>query len=342
MGKTKLAVVGVGRIGVVHLMHAREVGEVTAVVDANLDRARAVAVDARAFATVDELVASGVANAAVISTPTENHAEQATKLIEGGYRVLLEKPMTKALATDKEFAAWLDAKHPNALMLAFQRRFDAPLQHMKKLLQDGAIGRPFKITSILEDSGPAPVGYKSGGLLQDMSVHNVDEILWLTGKIPAAAASGRTKLYSHRLRESEDGADDGFIWLWFDHELLGHIQVSRNHVSGYRIETWIFGEEGQIHMGRFEQNRREVVVETYGRTKPVERRVFTMPEYDASVPEFVPRFGPAYLEELRVFAECCETGAPFPVTHRDGIRAMEVIEAALSVNWSREQAAPIG
>lgn len=338
---TKLAVVGLGRIGVVHLQHALQAGAVTAVVDSNLERAKAVAQGARVFGSVDALLDSGVANAAIIATPTETHAEQSRRLIEGGYRVLLEKPMTKSLASDRAFASWLDAHHPQALMLAFQRRFDAPLQHMKKLVEQGAIGRPFKITSILEDSGPAPLGYKSGGLLQDMSVHNVDEILWLTGQMPVAAASGRSSLFAHRLRENEDGADDGFLCLWFEHELIGHIQVSRNHVSGYRIETWIFGEEGQIHMGRFEQNLREVSVEAYGRNAPIERRVFTMPEYDSGVPEFVPRFGPAYLEEVRTFIECCDRKLPFPVTHRDGIRAMEVIEAALSVNWSQAQAARI-
>lgn len=338
---TKLAVVGLGRIGVVHLEHARRAGEVTAVVDANRDRAKAVAHGSRVFTSVEALLDAGVANAAIISTPTETHAEQSRALIEGGYRVLLEKPMTKSLATDRAFAAWLEVHHPNALMLAFQRRFDAPLQYVKQLIEQGAIGRPFKITSILEDSGPAPVGYKSGGLLQDMSVHNVDEILWLTGQMPVAAASGRSSLYGHRLRENEDGADDGFLWLWFERELLGHIQVSRNHVSGYRIETWVFGEEGQIHMGRFEQNSREVIVEAYGRSAALEHRVFTMPDYAPGVPEFVPRFGPAYLEEVRTFVKSCERGTPFPVTHRDGIRAMEVIEAALSVNWSQSRAARI-
>ena len=337
----KLAVVGLGRIGVVHLENARRVGEVTAVVDANRDRAKAVAKGAKVFTSVEALLDAGVANAAIISTPTETHAPQARALIEGGYHVLLEKPMTKSLATDRAFAAWLNAHYPDALMLAFQRRFDAPLQHVKQLIEQGVIGRPFKITSILEDSGPAPAGYRSGGLLQDMSVHNVDEILWLTEQMPVAAASGRSSLYSHRLRESEDGADDGFLWLWFDRELLGHIQVSRNHVSGYRIETWVFGEEGQIHMGRFEQNRREVVVEAYGREKSLDHRVFTMPSCGPEAPEFVPRFGPAYLEEVRTFVRCCASGTPFPVTHQDGIRAMEVIDVALSVDWSERQAARI-
>jgi len=337
MKPVQLAVVGMGCIGVMHADNARQAAaenpshvQFTAVVDVNTARAQAfVPPGVKVFSTVDELLAAGIANAAIVCTPTEMHAAHAGALIHAGYRVLLEKPMTESLEKDREFARELDAHYPQALMLAFQRRFDAPLQYVKELIGQGAIGRVFKITSMLEDSGPAPVGYRSGGLLQDMSVHNVDEILWLTGRKPVRAASGGSKLYCHRLRESEDGLDDGFLSLWFEGELYGHVQVSRNHVSGYRIETWVFGEEGQIHMGRFEQNTREVMVEAYGRQKQIVRRAFPMPDYGPDVPEFVPRFGPAYLDEMRTFVRCCAEGTAFPVTHHDGIRAMEVIEAAL-------------
>ena len=348
MSSVKLAVVGLGRIGVVHAANAQQVAketdgcEFTALVEADEARAKAVAPPGvRVFRTVEHLLDAGAANAAIVCTPTELHAAHAGALIRGGVRVLLEKPMTESLAKDREFARELDASHPHALMLAFQRRFDAPLRYVQELMESGVVGRVFKITSILEDSGPAPAGYRSGGLLQDMSVHNVDEILWLTGQTPVRAASGGSQLYAHRLRPSEDVFDDGFLWLWFERELLGHIQVSRNHVSGYRIETWVFGEEGQIHMGRFEQNRREVLVEAYGRKERIVRRVFTMPEAAPDAPEFVPRFGPAYLEEARTFVECCRDGQPFPVTHHDGIRSMEVIEAALAARFTQDQGAPV-
>jgi predicted dehydrogenase len=178
-----------------------------------------------------------------------------------------------------------------------------------------------------------------------MSVHNVDEILWLTGRFPDHAASGGSIVYARNLGESEDEYDDGFLQLWFGDDMVARIEVSRNHVSGYRIETWIFGEKGQIHVGRFEQDRRNVVVEVYGPDEPIERKVFPMPDYandGARVPEFVDRFGPAYLEEVRVFVECCRSGQPFPVTHRDGVRAMEVIEAAEKVRWTRDSAQPVG
>jgi predicted dehydrogenase len=95
----------------------------------------------------------------------------------------------------------------------------------------------FKIYSALEDSGPPPDGYQSDGILADMSVHNVDEILWLTGRAPKAAAAVGSRLYGHRVSTCVEDFDDALLLMWFERELTAQVQVSRNHVSGYRVET---------------------------------------------------------------------------------------------------------
>ena len=353
-GPLKLAIAGVGRMGAIHALHAHELSEETgsctlaALADANVQRARSFATQfggrIPVFASVEELAAAGVADATVVVTPTTDHARHSTTLIEAGHRVLLEKPLTGALETDREFAAWLDSHHPNALMLAFQRRFDAPLMYAKQLMQTGVIGRVFKIYSALEDSFPAPDGYKSGGILPDMSVHNVDEILWLTGRMPTAALTIGSNIYSHRLTTCEEDFDDALLYLWFGDQAVAQVQVARNHVSGYRVETSIFGEEGQIHIGHFDQKFFEITVEAYGRRdrkEPLAHLTFAMREYGRALPEFIDRFGPAYKAELAAFVECCRTGAPFPTTHRDGLRAQQVISAGMQRVLSSEQAAPV-
>jgi myo-inositol 2-dehydrogenase/D-chiro-inositol 1-dehydrogenase len=281
------------------------------------------------FASVEELAAAEVCEASFIATPTDCHHHTAATLVAAGHRVLLEKPLTGTLAADREFSQYLDRHHPNAVMLAFNRRFDAPLQYAKRLMEEGAIGRVFKIVSALEDSNPAPNGYVSAGILADMSIHNVDELLWLCGQMPTSAAAIGNCLYSRKLSTAVEDFDDAFLYMWFQDEFSAQVQVTRNHVSGYRVETWIFGEKGQIHVGRFEQKRFEVVVEAYGRSTEIGRKVFSMIDYGAGVPEFTDRFGPAYKAELADFVARCKSGAPFTVTHKDGLRAMEVIDAGM-------------
>lgn len=341
-------------MGTVHALHALELAgetracQVVAFADLDVSRGERLNADCDAripvFASVDELANSGVCNATVIVTPTDSHREHAAALIAAGHRVLIEKPLTGTLDADREFAAELDRHHPHSLMLAFQRRFDEPLVYARHLIESETIGRVFKIYSALEDSNPAPNGYKSGGILPDMSVHNVDEILWLTGRVPSKALSIGTRVYSHALTTCEEDFDDALLYLWFDEDLVAQIQVSRNHVSGYRVETVVFGEKGQIHVGRFDQKPFEIVVEAYakrGSQEPLAYRTFSMRDYGRPLPEFVDRFGPAYKAELAAFVECCRTDKPFPTTHRDGLRAQEVISAGMSAAIGQDQAAAV-
>jgi myo-inositol 2-dehydrogenase/D-chiro-inositol 1-dehydrogenase len=352
--KLKVAVTGVGRMGPIHALHVHELAQETgncvlsALVDMNVDRAHAVAADigcdAQIFVSVEDLLKAGASDATVVVTPTNSHREHAATLVGAGQRVLMEKPLTGTLEGDREFAAQLDRDHPQALMLAFQRRFDAPLRYAKQLMQAGAIGRVFKIYSSLEDSNPAPNGYQSGGILPDMSIHNVDEILWLTERMPTSALVIGSRIYSHKLTTCEEDFDDALLYLWFGEDMTAQVQVSRNHVSGYRVETIIFGEEGQIHVGRFEQKPFDIVVEAYGRRgrkEPLAYRSFSMRDYGRPLPEFIDRFGPAYKSELAIFIDCCLAKKAFPTSHRDGLRAQEVVSAGMRAVVTPEQRAQV-
>ena len=287
-----------------HALHAAEVAaeregcEITALVDADKQLAGRTADQLaaefgeapRVFHNIGELLKSGISNAAIVATPTHMHREHAGMLVDAGHRMLLEKPLTESLESDRAFVRELEDKAPNSVMLGLQRRFDPPLMRARELIDEGAIGRPFKVISVLEDSNPVPDGYSSPGILQDMSVHNIDEVLWLLGASPAAAVTIGSNVYSHRLSTAEEDFDDAFVQMWFADGRTAQVQVSRNHVSGYHVETWIFGDKGQIHAGHFDQNRREVLLEAYGREAVIEKKSFALREYDRPLPEFVDRF----------------------------------------------------
>jgi myo-inositol 2-dehydrogenase/D-chiro-inositol 1-dehydrogenase len=177
-----------------------------------------------------------------------------------------------------------------------------------------------------------------------MSVHNVDEILWLTERMPTRALSIGSRVYTHALTTAVEDFDDALLCFWFDDDLVAQVQVGRNHVSGYRVETIVFGTEGQIHVGHFDQRLTEITVEAYGRrgrSEPIAHKTFPMRDYQRPLPEFIDRFGAAYKAELAAFIECCRTGAPFPSTHRDGLRAQQVISAGMSAVFGAAQAAPV-
>jgi len=351
----KIAIAGIGRMGSIHLQHALELQRetrrcvVTAIVEPDAARVarlhEVLDFDVPVLASVEDLVHAGAAEATFLVTPTKLHREHAETLLAAGQRVLLEKPLTGDAASDRELSARLDRDHPDGVMLAFQRRFDPALEYARDLMKSGLVGRVFKICSALEDSGPPPDGYNSPGILSDMAIHNVDEVNWFAGATPRSALAIGARLFGHRISTCEEDFDDAMLCVWFGNDLMGQIQVSRNHVSGYRNETVIYGEKGQIHVGRFEQKAQEVVVESYGprgKQQPLDSRTFAMRAYNRPVPEFADRFGPAYKAELAAFVECCRNGKPFPTTHRDAAAAQEAIAAGMRAVFTEAQAARCG
>jgi len=350
----EMGIVGIGRMGWGHARHLLEleredgVCRLAAVVDIDTAKTARFAVEtgctAPLFSSIEEYMAEGVCAATMIVTPTEKHREHASALVKAGHRVILEKPLTGSLDGDIAFCAELDRDAPNAVMLAFQRRFDGALAYGREVMQSGAIGRVFKIYSALEDSGPAPNGYQSDGILPDMSVHNVDEILWLTGRMPDCAMAVGSRVYSHALTTCKEDFDEAMLTMWFGEDLLAQVQVTRNHVSGYRVEKVIYGEQGQIQIGHFDQRPGEIVVEAFGRrgaAESIARRVFPGGKGGPGAPEFVDRFGPAYKAEAAAFIDCCRRGAAFPTSHNDGLRAQKVIAAGMRGVLTKANAAAI-
>jgi len=350
----RVGVVGLGRMGMIHALHIHELTQesdlcrLTCVSTADRKAADTflslTAGSTPVFGDIEGLAKSGLCDVAVIATNTPLHREHSLMMIRTGHRVLLEKPLTGTLQGDHEFAELLERECPQALMLGFQRRFDAPICFAKQLIDQGAIGRIFKIYSSLEDSGPAPDGFSSPGILPDMAVHNVDEVLWFSGRKPKRALAIGSRIYSHRLTACQEDFDDALMVLDFGDELIAQIQVTRNHVSGYRSETVIYGEKGLIRIGSFRQKRLEVTVEAYGTRDAKDLlafRNFEMRRYDQPLPEFIDRFGDAYKEELRTFLNCCREGKPFPITHLDGLRAQEIVAGAMSASIRRQDMAEI-
>ncbi len=102
----RIAIVGTGVFGRNHLRVYRELAragetvQIVAAVDPNAEARAATTAEygIPAFATVDDLLQSGIAvDAASVTTPTVHHANAALALIEAGIDVLIEKPIAPSL-----------------------------------------------------------------------------------------------------------------------------------------------------------------------------------------------------------------------------------------------------
>src|ERR1700691_4820571 len=134
----RLAVVGLGRMGRIHALHAhelaRETGLCQLVALSTLDRGQAesffsqTSTNIPVFSSIQDLANARACDAVVIATDTSLHEEHATLMLEAGAKVFLEKPLSGTLNGAHSFSGYLQANHPDDIMLGFQRRFDEPLR----------------------------------------------------------------------------------------------------------------------------------------------------------------------------------------------------------------------
>ncbi len=150
------------------------------------------------YATVDELVAAGPPDFAVVAVPTEEHLPIVRRLAEANVHVLVEKPLA---ATADEARELIDIVTGRGLLAAVGHveRFNPALLDLRRRLLDEQLGEVFLIST--ERLGPFPDRVRDVGVIKDLATHDLDLIGWLA-RSPIEVVSAQT---AHRMgRDHED------------------------------------------------------------------------------------------------------------------------------------------
>jgi predicted dehydrogenase len=147
--------------------------------------------------SLEETLADKSAEVVVISTPNETHFVLAKHALEAGKHVVIDKPFAATSAEARELGQL--AKSKGLLAIPFHnRRWDGDFQTVRKLLQEGAIGRLVTFESHFDRFRPIPrentwkeEGNPANGMLFDLGPHLVDQVLALFGAPDAITASVR-------------------------------------------------------------------------------------------------------------------------------------------------------
>jgi myo-inositol 2-dehydrogenase / D-chiro-inositol 1-dehydrogenase len=182
----RVALVGAGRMGRAHLRALGDAdGVETAAVVEPLEwtRTELDAQGLRTFAQLDELLAAGGVDAAIIAAPTDLHLELVTALVDAGLPVLCEKPCGLR-SEDTAEAVRVAAAAGVVLQIGYWRRFVPALVELRERIAAGELGEIQQVWSWQWDERPPPPSFRarSGGILLDMGVHEFDQIRWLTGQ----------------------------------------------------------------------------------------------------------------------------------------------------------------
>lgn len=244
-------------------------------------------------------------------TPSDQHVKQIRSCVEYGVHIFCEKP----LATDEVGCLTLEElqrDHPDKhLMAGFMRRFDPSYLKMHQLLLSEEIGAPILFRSYSADPDHAIASYldyaaHGGGHFLDMSIHDIDLMHWLVGGRPVRVmTTGGSYKYPQL---SKYGGDNATALIELDNGVTAFLYTGRTAAHGYLVETEIIGTEGTVSVGRRPDAD---LVEL--RSSGGARATFAQ--------DFTERFATAFIGELDYFVNCIESGQSVSPSWSEGIAA---------------------
>jgi myo-inositol 2-dehydrogenase / D-chiro-inositol 1-dehydrogenase len=311
----RVAVFGLGRMGVRRAELLAEHDAVDALIVANRDEARgresARALGAEWMPLPDALEAE--LDAAVVATATATHGDFVERLVARGVPVLCEKPLAVTVAESRRLAE-LIGDNGVPVQMGFQRRHDPGYRAAREALASGAIGTLYSMRLAAHDADPSPEDYipTSGGIFRDMHVHDFDLVRWLTGEeVVQVFATGSVRRWERFARH--DDVDTTAIVLRTESGVPIAVTGARHDPLGYDSRAELFGSEDSL---------------TVGLTPHSPLRAVEGAAPEAPTPKgFLDRFDDAFRAETDVFLDVARSRMDNPCVPSDALHALRIAEA---------------
>lgn len=205
----KIAIIGFGHAGQIHLSAVRELPgiEAVAVCDPSPERRQAAAaLGLRSHGTLHELLLCEDLDAVVISTPPQQHVAAALACLAQGIHVLCEKPL--ATASPEALAMFRAANHHTRLAVASKFRHVEALRRVRDLLVSGALGEPvgfhvsFRSKVDMSARWNSRLKQSGGGVIADNASHVFDIVAYLLGPLASVSAVALAALQPLEVEDS--------------------------------------------------------------------------------------------------------------------------------------------
>ena len=306
----KLALVGAG--GIIAGAHAkgwRGIGGVEVAAAVEPDAAAAERARERfgcpVFASLEEALEKSDADLVDLCTPTPTHAPLAIRALAAGRDVICEKPIARNLR-DAEAMIEAAERAGRRLFIGHVVRFFPEYVKARALVGEGALGR-VRTARLSRVGGPMERWFAdeaaSGGVLLDLSIHDLDWLLWTFG--PAESI--------HAVRSGEGGKQYVLAKVRMASGVVAFVESSWTHPE-FAPSFDLAGERGVLSHAMRE--RGDVL------------RLSAAGEAEREIP--VPKIkGTPYRAELAHFMDVMDGRAEPVVTARDAVEALRLALAGL-------------
>ena len=250
--KIKTAIIGCGKVSHLHAaaLQQGKNTELTAIYSRSLEKAQEFAAKygILAYDDIEKMIREAGVESVVVCTPHPFHADAVIKAARSGANCLVEKPLASSL---QDCDAMIQACNENKVKLGVvsQRRFYAPVQRLRKAIDEGKIGSPALGTIQMlgwrdkayydSDEWRGTWKMEGGGVLVNQAPHQLDIFQWLMG--PIDEVYGVWRNLNHPYIEVEDTA---VAILKFKNGAIGNIVVSNSQKPGIFGKVHVHGSNG--------------------------------------------------------------------------------------------------
>ena len=255
----RLAVIGLGKMGLSHLSIANALDEFEVV--AVCDNSRLVTdvlgrvTGLKGFNDYDDVLKLEKLDAVLIATPTIAHEPMIRKALDRGLHVFAEKPLTLNSAASRELAD-LAAEKGLVAQVGYHNRYVGTFAEAARLIAGGALG---KVSHALAESyGPVVLrrtkptwrgkAGQGGGCLHDYAAHPINLLNWAFGAPEHCLGASLTRHFSAEV------ADQTHALLQFPEGVVGQVSVDWSDPSVRKMTTKLsfWGEAGKLYVDRTE------------------------------------------------------------------------------------------
>jgi len=327
----QVGLVGYGFAGVT--FHAPLIGHsgrtaVAAIVSSQAERATGDWPAARIYADLDAMLADPGIECVVIATPNDTHFEFASRALEAGKHVVVDKPITLN-AADARALAGIASQRKLLLAPFHNRRWDGDFRTVQALVASGRLGRITHFESHFDRFRPEvrqrwrENADSGGGLLYDLGPHLVDQALALFGVPETISAT---------VGAYRDGAKaDDYVHLqlgYADKQVVLHasalsaLEAPRFTVHGTRgsyLKAGLDVQEDQLKAGLRPGQQ------GWGKNLP---GIIRQVDGELDVRGELATLDGAYQEFYRMVAASIQDGLPPPVAASDAVTVLEILDLA--------------
>lgn len=318
----RVAVVGTGYWGVNHVRVFAQQADapLVAICDASaeaLSRAGRLAPQARRYTQLDEVLADDGIDAVVLATPAVTHAVLASRALQAGKHVLVEKPLALTVEDARQIVE-IARRHDRTLMIGHLMIYHPVMDRIGDLLRAGALGDLLYLYSTRVNLGRLR---SDENALWSFAPHDISMIDALIGELPSSV-SARGQAYL------QPGIEDVvFVTMKYASGQMAHIHLSWLDPHKERRLT-VVGSKKMVVFDDVAPEKLRIYDKGYDRPPSFTQfdEYLTLRQGDVHIPH-VTMTEPLAVE-CRHFIECIRSGA-MPRTGPDSaLRVVEVLAAA--------------